>query len=105
MKHYYGSENQSQNCRAISGLLSRERDLTRYEIFENKTSSTLQRSSQGDKGLSPYRSGPKLVGFFNEFGILTMRCIGFPARSYFTEDCIRQFNDTPTSEKNNSALR
>jgi len=23
----------------------------------------------GDKRLSPYRSGPKLVGFFNEFGM------------------------------------
>jgi hypothetical protein len=50
----------------------------------------------GDKGLSPYRSGPKLVGFFNDFGTNHTYGQGFPARWSFAEDCIRQFNDTPT---------
>lgn len=49
----------------------------------------------GDKSLSPYRSGPKLVGFFNEFGTNHTYGQGFPSRWSFAEDCIRQFNDTP----------
>ncbi len=50
----------------------------------------------GDKALSPYRSRPKLVTFFNEFGINHTYGQGFPSRWTFAEDCIRQFNDTPT---------
>jgi hypothetical protein len=48
----------------------------------------------GDKGLSPYRSGPKLVTFFNELGMNHTYGQGFPSRWSFAEDCIRQFNDT-----------
>ena len=43
----------------------------------------------GDKSISPYRSEPKLVGFSNGQG--------FSSRWSFAEDCIRQFNGTPTS--------
>lgn len=50
----------------------------------------------GDKALSPYRSGPKLVAFFNDFGANHAYGKGFPSRWVFTEDCIRQFNDTAT---------
>jgi hypothetical protein len=53
----------------------------------------------GDKSLSPYRSGPKLVGFFNEFGTNHTYGQGFPSRWMFAEDCIRQFNDTPALKK------
>src|SRR5258708_81731 len=53
----------------------------------------------GDKALSPYRSGPKLVGFFNEFGTNHTYGQGFPSRWTFAEDCLRQFNDTPTLKK------
>jgi hypothetical protein len=53
----------------------------------------------GDKALSPYRSGPKLVGFFNEFGANRTYGQGFPSRWAFAEDCIREFNDTPTLKK------
>jgi Abortive infection C-terminus len=48
----------------------------------------------GDKGLSPYRSGPRLVTFFNELGMNHTYGQGFPSRWSFAEDCIRQFNDT-----------
>jgi hypothetical protein len=34
----------------------------------------------GDKAMSPYRSGPKLVGFFNEFGTNHTYGQGFPSR-------------------------
>jgi hypothetical protein len=53
----------------------------------------------GDKRVSPYRSGPQLVGFFNEFGTNHTYAQGFPTRWVFVEDCIRQFNDTPTLKK------
>jgi len=53
----------------------------------------------GDKALSPYSSGPKLVTFFNEFGTNHTYWQGFPSRWTFAEDCIRQFNDTPTLKK------
>jgi Abortive infection C-terminus len=53
----------------------------------------------GDKQLSPYRSGPKLVHFFNDFGTDHSYGQDFPARWTFTEDCIRQFNGTPTLKK------
>jgi Abortive infection C-terminus len=53
----------------------------------------------GDVGLSPYRSGPKLVGFFNECGTNHTYGQGFPSRWMFAEDCIRQFNDTPVTKK------
>jgi len=53
----------------------------------------------GDKCLSPYRSGPKLVGFFNDLGTNHTYGQGFPSRWSFAEDCIRQFNGTPTLKK------
>jgi hypothetical protein len=53
----------------------------------------------GDKGLSPYRSGPKLVAFFNELGTNHSYGQGFPSRWSFAEDCTRQFNDTPVMKK------
>jgi hypothetical protein len=53
----------------------------------------------GDKGLSPYRSGPKLVAFFNELGTNHSYVQGFPSRWSFAEDCIRQFNNTPEMRK------
>ena len=53
----------------------------------------------GDKGISPYRGGPKLVSFFNECGTNHTYGQGFPSRWMFAEECIRQFNDTPTMKK------
>lgn len=53
----------------------------------------------GDKGLSPYRSGPKLVTFFNELGTNHSYGQGFPSRWMFTEECLRLFNDTPGLRK------
>jgi hypothetical protein len=53
----------------------------------------------GDKALSPYRSGPKLVSFFNNFGTNHAYGEGFPSRWKFAEDCLRGFNDTPALKK------
>lgn len=41
--------------------------------------------------LSPYRSGPKLVQFFNELGRDDVYDQGFPSRHIYAEDCIREF--------------
>lgn len=53
----------------------------------------------GDKGLSPYRSGPKLVSFFNDFGCDHTYGQGFPSRWMFAEERIREFNGTATLKK------
>jgi hypothetical protein len=53
----------------------------------------------GDKAISPYRSGPKLVSFFNEFGTNRTYGQGFPSRWTFAQDCIRRFNGTPILKK------
>src|SRR5580692_8700768 len=53
----------------------------------------------GDKALSPYRSGPKLVSFFNDFGTNHTYGQGFPSRWSFAEECLRGFNETATLKK------
>jgi hypothetical protein len=53
----------------------------------------------GDARLSPYRSGPKLVGFFNELGGNDIYGQGFPARWKFAEDRIREQNGTSALKK------
>lgn len=50
----------------------------------------------GDGGRSPYRSGPQLVSFFNEFGSEDTYGSGFPSRWYYAKEKLREFNDTPT---------
>lgn len=53
----------------------------------------------GDKGLSPYRSGPKLVSFFNEFGCDHTYGQGFPSRWMFAEERIREFTARQLSKR------
>ena len=53
----------------------------------------------GDKGRSPYRSGPSLVSFFNDFGCDHTYGQGFPSRWMFAEERIRKFNGTATLKK------
>jgi len=42
----------------------------------------------GDGGIAPYRSGPQLITFFNQFG----------SRWYYAEEKLREFNDSPKME-------
>lgn len=53
----------------------------------------------GDGGYSPYRSGPQLVKYFVEFGANDYYEKGFPSRWQYTEDKLRQFNDSPAMRK------
>ncbi|MBL9164651.1 MAG: abortive infection family protein [Planctomycetaceae bacterium] len=45
--------------------------------------------------VSPYRSGPKLVTFFNEFGSNDVYGNGFPTRYTYVQEKLRNFNDSP----------
>jgi hypothetical protein len=48
----------------------------------------------GDKKLSPYRTGPQLVRFFNDLGFNTVYGNDFGSRWAFAEQRIRDWNDT-----------
>lgn len=62
--------------------------------ISERTISTLARVITGDSGISPYRSGPELVRFFNELGANDVYGSGFPSRWYYAESKIRELNDT-----------
>lgn len=53
----------------------------------------------GDNGLLPYKSGPKLVDFFVEFGADDQYGEGFPSRWKYTEDKVREFNGSIALEQ------
>jgi len=63
------------------------------EISE-KTIQFLARGLCGDSGLIPYKTGPQLVDFFVNFGADDQYGEGFPSRWRYTEQKIREFNDT-----------
>jgi hypothetical protein len=67
--------------------------------ISERTTKRLGEIITGDKALSPYRSGPKLVRFFNDFGTNHAYGQGLPSRWTFAEDCLRGFNDTPALRK------
>lgn len=49
--------------------------------------------------ISPYRSGPDLIAFFNQFGEDDKYGQGFPSRWYFTEEKLKKFNNTDKLEE------
>ena len=63
--------------------------------ISEKTLAFLARVVTGDTHISPYRTGPSLVKFFNEFGSNDVYSSGFPSRWVYAEDKIRDLNDTP----------
>ena len=61
-----------------------------------QTISALSSVITGDGGLSPYRSGPELVTFFNEFCKSPDEYRqGFPSRWMYAEGKLRELNDSP----------
>jgi len=62
--------------------------------LSERTISVLAKIITGDEDISPYRSGPKLVNFFNTLGSNDVYGQGFPSRWKYVEDKIREFNDT-----------
>lgn len=53
-------------------------------------------SLESGNSISPYRSGPDLVSFFNQFGESDEYGQGFPSRWYYAEEKLKKFNDTET---------
>mgnify|MGYP000863934396 CR=1 FL=1 len=47
----------------------------------------------GDSGITPYKSGPLLVEFFNKFGFNCQYGPGFPSRWSFTEENLKILNE------------
>jgi hypothetical protein len=87
-------------CWSARSIWHAEKDYSggRMKISE-RTVKRLGEIITGDKALSPYRSGPKLVSFFHDFGTNHAYGQGFPSRWTFAEDCLRGFNDTPALRK------
>ena len=48
----------------------------------------------GDTGVSPYRTGPKLIDFFYDFGERDLYGQGFPSRGAYTLEKLKKFNGT-----------
>ena len=63
--------------------------------ISEQTISALGSIITGDGKLSPYRTGPQLIIFFNEFGSDDIYADGFPSRWRFAEEKLREFNDSP----------
>lgn len=61
-----------------------------------RTIQAIGRIVTGDEGLSPYRSGPKLVSLFNDYGFDDVYPSGggFLSRWQYAEDRLRDLNDT-----------
>ena len=64
--------------------------------IKERTLQALGKLVTGDEKLTPYRSGPKLVTFFNELGCTDHypEAGGFPSRWKFAEDKLRELNGT-----------
>jgi len=62
--------------------------------ISERTISALARVITGDVAVSPYRTGPQLVKFFNELGANDVYGGNFPSRWYYTEDKIRDLNES-----------
>jgi hypothetical protein len=60
-----------------------------------RTLAALGQLVTGEKGLTSYRSGPKLVQLFNDYGANDSYGQGFPSRSHYAESHLKRLNDTP----------
>lgn len=63
-----------------------------------KTLEKLREIINGD-GTSDYRSGPKLVDFFNDLGFHDQYGQGFPSRWFYTDERLKLINGNPELEK------
>lgn len=67
-------------------------------ILCKKTLEELRKIINGD-GTDDYKSGPKLVDFFNELGFNDSYGQGFPSRWVFTDYKLEKINGTPEIDK------
>lgn len=61
-------------------------------LLSQRSIKALGKIVTGDESLSPYRSGPKLVDLFNEYGSNDTYGKGFPSRWMYAEESLRAFN-------------
>ena len=71
---------------------------------DNQTITALQKLITGDnvdsdRSLAPYRSGPALVDFFNQFGFEEDYGQGFPSRWAYAEGKLAEINGTESLKK------
>jgi very-short-patch-repair endonuclease len=62
--------------------------------ISDQTISALAEVITGNNRITPYRTGPKLVEFFNQLGWHEVYDQGFPSRQRFTESKVREANGT-----------
>lgn len=62
--------------------------------LSEKSIKALGKVVSGDLEICPYRSGPKLVALFVEYGSNDIYGRGFPSRWQYAEEKIRELNDT-----------
>lgn len=67
-------------------------------ILNNKTLEQLRIIINGDN-TSDYRSGPKLVEFFNQLGFHDIYGQDFPSRWQYTDEKLKMINGTPELDK------
>lgn len=60
--------------------------------ISQKTLEFLRDIVTGDKQISPYKSGPELVKFFNSLGFNDIYGQGFPSRWYYVETRLNELN-------------
>ena len=66
--------------------------------LSDKTLEKLREIINGD-GTPDYRSGPKLVSFFNDLGFHDQYGQGFPSRWFYTDEKLKVINGTPELDK------
>jgi len=67
--------------------------------ISHETINALTKVLTGDgfeKAVAPYRTGPELIEFFNDFGRLDRYGPGFPSRWHYTKSVLDEFNGTDT---------
>ncbi len=67
-------------------------------ILSEKTLEKLRDIINGD-GTPDYRSGPKLIAFFNMLGFQDVYGKGFPSRWFYTETKLKEINGKPELDK------
>ncbi len=66
--------------------------------LSSRTLEELRKIINGD-GTPEYRSGPKLVSFFNDLGFNDIYEQGFPSRWIYTDEKLQRINGTPELDK------
>ncbi|WP_219904853.1 hypothetical protein [Halomonas ventosae] len=70
-----------------------------YRSYMNLSSKSLEKLRELINEETEYRSGPKLVQFFNHLGFNDSYRQGFPSRWMYTDQCLEAINGSPELDK------